>query len=1064
MRNSFPNLWRTAAHLSAVPAYRGKEEVLPRMPIAARDAYQSGIARILALVALFFVFSARQILALDPTSQISQYGHSVWRGQDGAFRGAPNTMAQTKDGYLWIGTDGGLVRFDGVRFVPWSPPSGQRLLDPRVFSLLGAEDGSLWIGTGYSISQWRRGELINYPQLSGRIEAIAEDKDGAVWFARTQIIDSMGPVCRIKNGQLTCYGKAEGIPFPIALHLSMAGSGELWIGGYSELCLWKPGSTCSSHLADRSHRPETFASLKAIANGQDGTVWAALERSGPFLQLEHFEQQKRTTRMFPTIAVNSSDITTLFVDRDNSLWIGTANHGVFRVAGSAVDNYRHADGLSSDAVGRFYQDTEGTLWVVTSAGIDSFRDVKVISYSMREGLSAAGAGSVLATRDRTLWIGNFHALDLLRGNKLSAIQTGHGLPGQYVTTFFEDHEGKLWVGIDNGLWVYHDGVFRPIRHVDGTALGIVFGITEDTHHNIWVLAGHNLDRIYDSRLQEEVSSPQISTAYILAANPQGGIFLGLVDGDLVQYENGETKTYSSNEVGNTRQIRDLLVESNGSVWGATLDEVARWKNGVRKNLTTRNGLPCDGIFALVEDDRGSLWLDSKCGFIGIEKSQLDAWWEHPESLVKFRLLDALDGAQPGLTPLKPQATKSFDGRLWFVNGRILQRMDPAHLRKNSVPPPVQIEEVLADRKSYSPNAGLRLPPLTGDLEIDYTALSYVAPPKILFRYMLEGHDAAWQEPGTRRQAFYTDLSPGRYHFRVIACNNDGVWNESGAFLDFSILPAYYQTVWFRVCCAAAFLLLLWTIYWTRVRHLQRQFVIGLEARVNERTRIARELHDTLLQTLHGLLFQFQAVRNLLPRRPEDAMRSLDDVINETEKALGESRDAIQGLRSEPIARGNLSELLMAASKELANAGTARHESPAFELIEEGERRTLSATANNEVCRIALELLRNAFRHADATRIEAEIRYDEQVLRVRIRDNGRGIDPKVLKEGGTAGHWGLRGVRERAERIGAQLDFWSEEGAGTEVQLTVPASVTYETSGDGVGSRLFRKIRNRAHRS
>ncbi len=234
--------------------------------------------------------------------------------------------------------------------------------------------------------------------------------------------------------------------------------------------------------------------------------------------------------------------------------------------------------------------------------------------------------------------------------------------------------------------------------------------------------------------------------------------------------------------------------------------------------------------------------------------------------------------------------------------------------------------------------------------------------------------------------------------------------------------------------------------------------------MNERTRIARELHDTLLQSLHGVMFQFQAARNLLPRRPDEAMQSLDDAIDETQKALAESRDAIHGLRSEPIAKGNLSELLTAASQELANPGTANHELPVFDLIEEGERRILSSTANNEVYRIALEILRNGYRHAQATRIEAEIRYDDQVLRVRIRDNGRGIDPNVLKEGGIAGHWGLRGVRERAERTGAQLDFWSEAGAGTEVQLPVPASVAYETSRASVGSKLLRKIGNRGQHS
>jgi signal transduction histidine kinase len=442
-----------------------------------------------------------------------------------------------------------------------------------------------------------------------------------------------------------------------------------------------------------------------------------------------------------------------------------------------------------------------------------------------------------------------------------------------------------------------------------------------------------------------------------------------------------------------------------------------------------------------------------------------SWLKSPESRVSAKVYDALDGAQPDIAaPYQPLVSESPDGRLWFASNSFVQMVDPGRTNTNAIPPPVHIEELLADHKNYADLKNLKLPPLFGELEISYTALSLAVPRRVLFRYKLEGHDAAWQEAGTRRQAFYNDLGPGRYRFRVIASNNDGVWNEAGAFLDFSILPAYYQTTWFRASCAATFLLLLCAIYQFRVQQLQRQFAIGLEARVNERTRIARELHDTLLQSLHGVMFQFQAARNLLPRRPDEAIQSLDDAIDETQKALAESRDAIQGLRSEPIAKGNLVELLMAASQELASSETSDHQPPAFELIEEGEHRILSPASNNEVCRIALEILRNAYRHAQAHRIEAEVRYADHALRVRIRDDGKGIDPKVLKEGGIAGHWGLRGVRERAERIGGQLDFWSEAGAGTEVQLTVPAAVAYETSPDGMRSRLLSKIRNRAQHS
>jgi signal transduction histidine kinase/streptogramin lyase len=847
----------------------------------------------------------------------------------------------------------------------------------------------------------------------------------------------------------------------------MGSFGELWIGGYDGLCRWKAGSS-SSCLTGGHKRPETFASLKGIATAHDGSVWAAIDQSRPGFQLQHFENGRWVARRFAGVEFNNADITTLFVDRDDGLWVGTAHHGIWRLRGSEIDHFGNTDGLSSDSIGRFYQDAEGTVWSVTSEGIDNFRDMRATSFSQREGLSAAGASSVLAARDGTVWIGNFEAIDAVRGKSTSAIRTGHGLPGQNVTTLFEDHEGRLWAGVDDGLWVYDGNLFRPVRRADGSPLGIVFSITEDLRHTIWVRAGPNLDRIDDLKLKSELTSQQISSAYILAANPQGGVLLGLVNGDLLKYENGQMQTLSG-AGDNPRQVRDLLVESDGAVWGTTLDEVFRWKNGVRKSLTPRNGLPCDGIFALVQDNRDSLWLYSRCGLITIEKSQLTDWWNNPDHTLKYQLLDALDGVFPGLTSLKPQAVMSPDGRLWFVNGRILQMIDPRDSRGNVLPPPVHIEEIVADHNSYASQDHPRLPALSRDLEIDYTALSFVVPQKVHFRYLLEGHDADWQQPGSRRQAFYNDLRPGHYRFHVVACNNDGVWNEVGASIDFSIAPAYYQTAWFRGACAGVVLILLLAIYQLRLQQLRRQFNIGLEARVNERTRIARELHDTLLQSFHGLLFQLQAVRNLFPRRPEEAVQALDGAIDRAAQAIAEGRDAIQGLRSASAVQKDLADLLTAIGQEMVGSPDAGRDSPNFSVTVEGVPQAVSPILQDEVYRIAREVISNAFRHANAKQIEAEISYDDHQLRLRIRDDGKGMDPKALKEGGRAGHWGLPGIRERAKQIGAQLDFWSEAGAGTEFELTVPASVAFMRSPDAVGNdkhefRLFRKKRDHEQQS
>jgi signal transduction histidine kinase/ligand-binding sensor domain-containing protein len=997
-------------------------------------AVKSNIPRTLSLYFLLLPFlAATSLWGLDPNQRISQYGHTAWRIQDGVFNGSPIVITQTTDGYLWIGTNIGLVRFDGVRLTSWNPPAGRRLLDSRIFSLLGTRDGSLWIGTGFSVSRWKDGELTNYPEVSGRIESIVEDDEGAVWMVRTQPIDKKGPLCRIKDGQPHCFGASDGIPFALAIQLSKGSAGELWVAGYSELCRWKPGS-CSSYFANASRRPETFASLRGIATGPEGSVWAVIDRSSKVLQLEEFSHGSWASRAFPEIHAVNSDVTTLFVDRNNTLWVGTAAQGVFRISGKNVDHFGGADGLSGDAVGRFYQDAEGTLWIVTSGGIDNFHDLKVASYSMREGLSAAGASSVLGSRDGMVWIGNFRALDFLRDGNLSAIRATHSLPGLNVTTMFEDHAGRLWVGIDNGIWVYNGGAFSPVRHADGSPLGIIFAIAEDIQHNIWVRAATHLDRIYDRKLQEELTSEQISTSYIIASNPRGGIVLGLVNGDLVELRDGKTQTFSANEAGNRTQIRDLLVEPDGSVWGTTLDELARWKDGVRKNLTTRNGLPCDGIFALVKDDHDSLWLYSQCGLITIEKSQLDNWWEHPDSVVKFKLVDAFDGAQPGLTPLKPQATRSPDGRLWFVNGQILQMLDPDHLQENVKPPPVQVEEIVADRKRYPPSQYLHLPPLTRDLEIQYTALSFVVPQKVRFRYKLEGRDITWQEPGTRRQAFYSDLRPGNYRFQVIACNNDGVWNEAGATLDFSVAPAWYQTNWFRLLCAVIVILIVWVSYRLRVRQIAKVISARFDERLAERTRIARDLHDTFLQTIQGSKLvaddALEGSTDLARMR-----RAMEKLSTWLDRAMQEGRAALNSLRTSTTQTNDLAEAFRRATE---NGQVPDSMEAALSVV--GEARDMHPIVRDEIYRIGYEAIRNAYLHSQASRLEVELRYEQDLI-VRVRDNGVGIEPAIASQG-KDGHFGLRGMRERAARIGAQLTIASSPASGTDVTVVVPGRIVF----------------------
>jgi signal transduction histidine kinase len=363
-------------------------------------------------------------------------------------------------------------------------------------------------------------------------------------------------------------------------------------------------------------------------------------------------------------------------------------------------------------------------------------------------------------------------------------------------------------------------------------------------------------------------------------------------------------------------------------------------------------------------------------------------------------------------------------------------LDPIHPQKNLVPPAVHIEQVIADRRSYPPSSDLTLPALTGDIRIDYAGLSFVAPQKVRFRYKLEGHDADWQDPGARRQAFYSDLPPGRYRFRVIACNNDGLWNEAGATLDFVVSPAIYQTIWFQVVLLLLGLSLLWLLLRLRIRQLTADIQSRMAERLGERERIARELHDTLLQGFHGLLLRFQVVNRLIAKN-EKAHAIMDDAMNRADQLMSESRERIRDLRGETGAIAALPEALSAIGEE------RRFDvSIGFRLVIEGAPRELDPMIRDEMYLIGREAIVNALIHSLGSMVEVEINYDSSGVRLRVRDDGKGIPPEILRSGGVAGHWGLSGMQERALKIGGHFKIWNGAGAGTEVELKVPGGVAY----------------------
>jgi signal transduction histidine kinase len=795
--------------------------------------------------------------------------------------------------------------------------------------------------------------------------------------------------------------------------------------------------------------------ISSLARSPDGTIWIGILAEGPGLGLGQLRNGVYAPFIVSTFDGSRVSVYSLIVDRDGAIWVGTAGKGVFRIHGNRVDHYGRTEGLSGDSVLALFEDREGTVWVTTTQGIDSFRDPRITTFSAMEGLGKDAAIGVLAGKDGTLWVANSGSFDSIADGRVSSIPAGRGLPGSQVTSMLEDRSGKMWVGVDDGLYLFEQGRFRRVPEPDGRPLGLVVGITEDIHGNIWAACGGNprkLVRIRDFQVREQFPSPQMPPGHNLAADPQGGIWIGTLSGDLVLFRQGVQQTFTVKPKGNPVS-HQIIVQADGSVLAAYDDGLVGLRHGKLQRMAVANGLPCDAIISFIHDDQQRWWLYTRCGVVVLTDGELQRWWADPHAVVQTRVYGVLDGAQPNI-PSFNSAAYSPDGRVWFATGVVVQIVDPSQLSQTAKPATTHIESVIVDRTAFSPKDSLRFPPNPRDLQIDYTSPSLSVPQKVKFRYRLEGFEPDWHDVGARRQAFYTDLPPGQYSFRVVAANMDGVWNEDGATLNFSIAPAYYQTTWFRVVTAVSFVALLWAGHRYRMRRVQQAFALTLEARVGERTRIARELHDTLLQSFHGLLLQFQTAAYLLPERPAEARAKLDGAIVHAAKAITEGRDAVQSLRASTFERNDLAVAIRTLGDELASNPSA-HQPLTFSVAVEGQTRDLHPIARDEIYKITAEALRNAYRHAHASRVEVEIRYDRPQFRLRVRDDGRGIDPAVLGGQEIDGHFGLRGMPERAALIGGKVAVWSEAGAGTEVELSIPARAVYATSAArSWWSRLF----------
>jgi signal transduction histidine kinase/ligand-binding sensor domain-containing protein len=987
--------------------------------------------------------------ALNPSLDINQYGHTAWTIRDGFTTGTAFAMAQTPDGYLWLGTEFGLFRSDGVRFIRWQPPADQHLPDAP-YSLLVTRDGVLWIGTYSGLVSWKDEKLTLYPELQGLfVTSLLEDREATVWAGALGGSSGTptGRLCAIRNGSAQCY-RQEGAFGSFVWSLGEDSSGALWAGAESGLWRWKPGP------------PKRYAvpgaRLSDLSQSGDGRLIVGI-RGGGLRQVDGDRLEPYPIRG----AMNSNailperdiDSNKLLRDRDGGLWIGTNQRGLIHMHHGRTDVFTKEDGLSGNIIAGLFEDREGNIWVSTAGGLDRFRELPVTTVSSKQGLSSDNVSSVIAATDGSIWIATRDGLTRWQKGQTTIFRKADGLPDDMVQSMYQDHAGRIWVFTGHGLAWFNNGRFVSVGGVPSTE---VYSITGDNAGNLWLSGNKGLSHLREGRLIENLSWTALGrrqqAKVIIFDQDRGGLWLGFwQDGGVEYFKDGEVRhSYTAANGMPKGPVAGLRVDRDGALWAATQDGgVSRIKDGRITSLTSSNGLPCDRIHWTTVEEDGSLWLYTACGLLRIPRSQVDGWISDPARRVEPMLWDAKEGALPWGSPSSfgPTFAKGVDGKLWLVTREDIEVIDPPHLALNKLAPPVHVEKVVADGNTYWQNlpgasiANLRLPAQTRDLQIDYTALSLTAPDKVHFKYKLEGQDPDWREVVNDREAQYSNLPPGPYRFRVIACNNSGVWNEQGDALDFSIAPAYYQRNWFRALCAVLVLALVWAIYQIRVRQLNHEFALTLEARVGERTSIARDLHDTLLQSFHGLMLRFQIVSQLLPDRPVEAKTELERAIDRAAQAITEGRDAVQGLRASTVQTNDLARAINTLGEELAT-DPRNDGSPTLGVTIEGEPRDLHPILRDEIYRIAAEALRNAFHHAAAHHIEVEVRYDHDEFRLRVRDDGKGIDPAVLSRQESEGHYGLPGMRERAELVGGKLTVWSEVGTGTEVELRAPANIAY----------------------
>lgn len=960
---------------------------------------------------------ARGALALDPHKSLTQYSRTEWGQADGLPQDTIRAITQTTDGYLWLGTDEGLARFDGYEFVVFSKSNGD-LPANSITALAAASDGSLWIGTSSGLTRYRDKRFRTYTTAQGlpdnAVTGLYSDHAGTLWVVAGVYLS------RFENGKFTNFAPETDLPVTSARVVGEDRHHDLWVAGFSRVAKMEGGKFVP--VVDAPTLGGDI--ITGLLSDRHDNLWIAgskglIERS-PSGKIRKFEARD---------GLPDSFVRAVWEDRDDNIWAGT-NGGIARLEGAHFVS--SAGGSSdSDLVRCLFEDREGDLWVGANNGLSRLRDDRFTVYGKTEGLPSDEPNSVFQDHAGRIWVA-FHdsGLMLFSGDSHRLFTLRDGMPETEVFSILESRAGDLLMGTRAGLVRMHGTRFSTYVPPDPLQRHGVFAALEDSAGRLWLALPGGLGELRGQELRLVVRGDPllISAVVTLCEGRDGALWAGTYGKGLWRIRGDDRRQYTVADGLSSDQIRSLYQDPGGTLWigtfGGGLDAL---RDGRFARFTAKDGLLSDNI-ANIADDGESLWLSTTRGICRIAKRQLREFAESRRASlepVNYGVEDGLRSAQ--CSPGYPAGggNRTSDGRLWFTTSRGLAVFDPRARTQTMPAPAVQLVEMTADDRPVDLERAAQLVPGSMRLQIRYTAMHLSAPEMVRYSYKLDGLDRDWVRAGSRRVTNYNSLKHGSYRFHVKAELPGGPASEQS--YAFEVLPQFYETTWFRLLGAALLAAAAWGVYQLRLRQIRYRFALVL----GERARLAREIHDTLAQGFVGIASQLDAVAMCMPDEQTPARAFLDMARRMARHSLTEARRSVMDLRASVLEGQDLAAALQSGTR-MWTAGS----SVEVAVDVGGAPITLPQEVEQHLLRIAQEAVTNVLKHAGASRIWIKLHTEARKLYLRIVDNGRGFEQQdVFSVRG--GHFGLIGMRERAERLGGELRLASHPGEGTEVEVTVP---------------------------